>query len=101
MPAVAPAPIVHVGYRSTNGWVVGAGDTRLLVDVGWPGTLGLFKATLNRPVFIGALPPEIYCADSPVALASRRKLRQRGAKQVYPAHGPIRAIDDAPPTDSP
>ena len=40
--------IVNVGYRSTNYWVVSAGGPRLLVDLGWPGTLGTFRAQLNR-----------------------------------------------------
>lgn len=41
-------PIVNVGYRSTNYWVVGAGGRRVLVDIGWPGTLGAMRATLDR-----------------------------------------------------
>ena len=40
--------IVHVGYRSTNYWVVSAGGPRLLVDLGWPGTLGTLRAQLTR-----------------------------------------------------
>ena len=40
--------IVNVGYRSTNYWVVSAGASRLLVDLGWPGTLGRMRANLNR-----------------------------------------------------
>jgi endoribonuclease LACTB2 len=40
--------IVNVGYRSTNYWVVRAGTSRLLVDLGWPGTMGLMKANLRR-----------------------------------------------------
>jgi len=40
--------IVNVGYRSTNYWVVSAGTSRLLVDIGWPGTLGAMKANLKR-----------------------------------------------------
>ncbi|MGA9533216.1 MAG: MBL fold metallo-hydrolase [Anaerolineales bacterium] len=40
--------IVDVGYRSTNYWVVSAGTARLLVDIGWPGTLGKMKANLKR-----------------------------------------------------
>jgi len=40
--------IVNVGYRSTNYWVVSAGAKRLLVDLGWPGTLGRLRANLNR-----------------------------------------------------
>jgi ribonuclease/clavin/mitogillin len=43
-----PITVVNVGYRSTNYWVVGAGPSRLLVDIGWPGTLGAMKANLRR-----------------------------------------------------
>jgi glyoxylase-like metal-dependent hydrolase (beta-lactamase superfamily II) len=48
MSKVAPVTIVNVGYRSTNYWVVSAGTSRLLVDIGWPGTLGVMKANLRR-----------------------------------------------------
>ena len=40
--------IVNVGYRSTNYWVVSAGRSRLLVDLGWPGTMGRMRAALKR-----------------------------------------------------
>lgn len=40
--------IVNVGYRSTNYWVVSAGTSRLLVDLGWPGSMGMMRASLNR-----------------------------------------------------
>jgi ribonuclease/clavin/mitogillin len=40
--------IVNVGYRSTNYWVVSAGTSRVLVDLGWPGTMGRMRASLNR-----------------------------------------------------
>ena len=40
--------IVNVGYRSTNFWVVSQGTTRLLVDLGWPGTMGTMRANLQR-----------------------------------------------------
>jgi ribonuclease/clavin/mitogillin len=40
--------IVNVGYRSTNYWVLSAGRSRLLVDLGWPGTLGQLRANLQR-----------------------------------------------------
>jgi endoribonuclease LACTB2 len=45
---MAPHTIVNVGYRSTNYWVVSAGTSRLLVDIGWPGTLGTMKANLKK-----------------------------------------------------
>ena len=40
--------IINVGYRSTNYWVISAGTSRLLVDLGWPGTMGRMRASLNR-----------------------------------------------------
>ena len=43
-----PVTIVDVGYRSTNYWVVSAGASRLLVDLGWPGTMGMMRANLRR-----------------------------------------------------
>ncbi len=42
------ATIVNVGYRSTNFWVVSAGRSRLLVDLGWPGMVGQLVANLER-----------------------------------------------------
>ena len=45
---MAPVTIVNVGYRSTNFWVVSAGTSRLLVDLGWPGTMGTMRASLER-----------------------------------------------------
>jgi len=192
----APLTVVNAGYRSTNYWVVSAGTSRLLVDVGWPGTLGTMKASLRRlglplteiryaiathyhmdhaglaeelkiegipllvldvqvaaiPVmktwmkpqdhyveitmqgnvvisfgesrrllgemgipgeilhtpghsddsislllddgsaFTGDLPPEAYAYDNSVALDTWRRLRERGASRIYPAHGPVRAV---------
>jgi endoribonuclease LACTB2 len=40
--------IVNVGYRSTNYWVISAGRSRLLVDPGWPGTMGMLRSRLAR-----------------------------------------------------
>jgi ribonuclease/clavin/mitogillin len=47
-PRDLPVTVVNVGYRSTNYYVVSAGPARLLVDIGWPGTLGTLKANLQR-----------------------------------------------------
>jgi glyoxylase-like metal-dependent hydrolase (beta-lactamase superfamily II) len=44
----ARVTIVNVGYKSTNYWVVSAGHSRLLVDLGWPGTMGTLLANLRR-----------------------------------------------------
>ncbi len=195
-----PITVVNVGYRSTNYWVVSAGTSRLLVDIGWPGTMGTLQANLKRTgiplkeiryalathyhidhaglaqemklagvpllvldvqvaaipmmrnwtkpwdhyvdilpdgnvmitfaqsrqllaslgipgeilhtpghsehcvslllddgsVFTGDLPPEVYAYDNPVALATWQLLRARGARVVYPAHGPVRPMDPQP-----
>lgn len=48
MASDSPVTIVNIGYRSTNYWVVSAGRSRLLVDIGWPGTMGWMKANLRR-----------------------------------------------------
>jgi ribonuclease/clavin/mitogillin len=40
--------IVNVGYDSTNYYVLGASTRRLLIDVGWPGTLPRLLAMLRR-----------------------------------------------------
>ncbi len=40
--------ILNVGYRSTNIWVISRGPARLMVDLGWPGTLGKLLANLKR-----------------------------------------------------
>ena len=48
MSKFANVTIINVGYRSTNYWVVSAGASRLLVDLGYPGTLGAMRANLKR-----------------------------------------------------
>lgn len=39
--------IVNVGYRSTNYWVVGGSHGSVLVDIGWPGSMGTLQAALR------------------------------------------------------
>jgi len=51
--------------------------------------------------FTGDLPPEAYTFDNPIALATWRLLREKGTTRVYPAHGPIRSIDEATDKRSP
>ncbi len=50
--------IVNVGYRSTNFWVISARTSRLLIDLGWPGTMSTMRATLDR---MGVPQKEIVC----------------------------------------
>lgn len=51
-----PFTIANAGYRSTNYWVISAGASRFLVDLGWPGMFGAMKANLER---LGVPLPEI------------------------------------------
>ena len=48
MPEHQRIDIVNVGYRSTNSWVVSAGRSRMMVDLGWPGSMGTMRANLKR-----------------------------------------------------
>ncbi len=48
MPEKPSLTITNVGYLSTNYWVVSAGRSRLLVDLGYPGTMGTLRARLNQ-----------------------------------------------------
>lgn len=41
-------PVVNVGYSSTNYWIVGGNGSRLIVDLGFPGTFGRLKSGLDR-----------------------------------------------------
>jgi ribonuclease/clavin/mitogillin len=43
-----PLTILNVGFRSTNYWVISAGTSRMIVDLGYPGTLGIMQANLKR-----------------------------------------------------
>jgi glyoxylase-like metal-dependent hydrolase (beta-lactamase superfamily II) len=47
-PRGARLTIVNVGYQSTNYWVIGAGTSRLIVDLGFPGTMATLRARLDR-----------------------------------------------------
>src|SRR5436305_12391526 len=42
------ATIINVGYKSTNYWVISERKSRILVDLGWPGTMGTMRANLAR-----------------------------------------------------
>lgn len=40
--------IVDIGYLSTHYWVVSAGRSRMLVDLGYPGTMGTMRSRLKQ-----------------------------------------------------
>ena len=76
---MAAHTIVNVGYRSTNFWVITAGRTRLLVDLGWMGMLGALKAELQRK--------GIALADITHGLATHYHLDHAGLAQELKASG--------------
>lgn len=65
--------IVNVGYQSTNYWVVSAGTSRLIVDLGFPGTMGTLRARLERT--------GIPLGELRLALATHYHIDHAGAAQ--------------------
>ena len=43
-----PPTVVNVGYESTIYWVISAGTSRVLLDMGWPGTMHIMRNSLDR-----------------------------------------------------
>ena len=84
-----PAPalsIVNVGYRSTNYWVISAGRSRVLVDLGWPGTMGTMRANLARV--------DVPLADIQYGLATHYHIDHAGlAQDLKNAGVPLLMID--------
>lgn len=86
MAAIAAVSIVNVGYRSTNYWVISAGRSRVLVDLGWPGTLGTMRARLARA--------DIPLGEIRYALATHYHLDHAGlAEELKHAGVPLLVLD--------
>jgi len=78
--------IVNVGYRSTNYWVVSAGTSRVLVDLGYPGTMGMMRASLKRQ--------GVPLADIRYALATHYHIDHAGLAQEFKLAGvPLLVLD--------
>ncbi|MBE2222633.1 MAG: MBL fold metallo-hydrolase [Anaerolineae bacterium] len=78
--------IVNVGYRSTNYWVISAGSSRLLVDIGWPGSLGTMQANLKRM--------DIPLTEIRYALATHYHIDHAGLGQELKLEGvPLLVLD--------
>lgn len=78
--------IVNVGYRSTNYWVVSAGTSRLLVDLGWPGSMGEMRASLRRM--------DVLLAEIRYALATHYHIDHAGLAQELKLAGvPLLVLD--------
>lgn len=82
----SPVSIVNVGYRSTNYWVISAGRSRLLVDLGWPGTMGTMRANLGRA--------DVPLGEIRFALATHYHIDHAGlAQDLKNAGVPLLTID--------
>lgn len=79
MSVASPVSVVNVGYRSTNFWVVSAGTSRLLVDLGWPGMVGPLLANLARM--------DIPMREIRYGLATHYHIDHAGAAQDLKARG--------------
>jgi ribonuclease/clavin/mitogillin len=78
--------IVNVGYRSTNYWVISAGTSRLLVDLGWPGTMGRMRANLKRM--------DVPIAEIQYGLATHYHIDHAGVAQELKLAGvPLLVLD--------
>ncbi len=71
--------ILNVGYRSTNFWVISAGRSRLLVDLGWPGTFATLHSNLRRA--------DVPLAEVTHGLATHYHIDHAGAAQDLKNHG--------------
>ena len=71
-----PGQIVHTPGHSDD-------SVSLLLDDG-----SAFTGDLTHPAMVGE-------NDAALVLASWRRLRERGARRVYPAHGPLWSLDAA------
>lgn len=76
---MADPTIVNVGYRSTNFWVISAGRSRLLVDLGWPGMVGTLLSNLQRM--------DIPLAEIGYGLATHYHIDHAGAAQDLKLRG--------------
>lgn len=84
--ANSPVTIVNVGYRSTNYWVISAARSRVLIDLGWPGTMGTLRASLNRA--------DIPLGEIQYALATHYHIDHAGlAQDLKNAGVPLLMVD--------
>jgi len=78
--------IVNVGYLSTNYWVVSADRSRLLVDLGYPGTMGTMQARLHQM--------DVPLKEIRYALATHYHIDHAGLAQEFKLAGvPLLVLD--------
>ena len=78
--------IVNIGYRSTNYWIVGCNNSRILIDIGWPGSFGTMRANLERM--------DVPLKQIKYALATHYHIDHAGAAQELKLAGvPLLVLD--------
>lgn len=83
--------VINVGYRSTNFWVVSAGRSRILIDLGWAGMFATLAANLERM--------DVPLAEITHGLATHYHMDHAGAAQDLKNHG-MRLIVTAEQVDA-
>ncbi len=75
--------IVNVGYRSTNYYVLANSTPKLLVDAGWPGTLGAMEHSCSRmTIRLADIPYQLVTHFHPDHAGLVQDLRHLGVQLI-------------------
>jgi glyoxylase-like metal-dependent hydrolase (beta-lactamase superfamily II) len=75
--------IVNVGYASANYYVIASATTKLLIDVGWPGTVPKLQAALKRTgVPLAGIAYLLVTHYHPDHAGAAQELKQQGVKLI-------------------
>src|SRR6266566_9424612 len=75
--------IVNVGYRSTNYYVLANSVPRLLVDAGWPGTLGAMEHSCSRmSIRLADIPYQLVTHFHPDHAGLAQELKHLGVRLI-------------------
>ena len=75
--------IVNVGYRSTNYYVIANSVPKLLVDAGWPGTLGAMEHSCSRMgIRLADIPYQLVTHFHPDHAGLAQELKQLGVRLI-------------------
>lgn len=80
---MAPANILNVGYDSTNYYLIGTPAPKLLVDIGWPGTLPKLVHALQRySLLLKDIPYALATHYHPDHAGLAQDAKQQGVKLI-------------------
>lgn len=80
---MSPANILNVGYDSTNYYLIGSPTPKLLVDIGWPGTLPKLVHALQRyHLQLKNIPYALATHYHPDHAGLAQEAKQQGAKLI-------------------